>query len=949
MLSSPRPDDPQPPSPTPPSQVTDSMLEQYSEKRDFARTPEPPPLQPEAGEGPPIFVVQKHAARQLHYDFRLELGGVLKSWAIPKGPSLDPGEKRLAVMVEDHPLEYGSFEGVIPKGEYGAGQVIVWDCGTYFPDEGGRASFQDRGEAEERMRRGLNEGKLSIFLLGHKLKGSWTLVKMQRGHNNWLLIKHTDRFVSPDRDLLREDRSVRSGLSIQDLAAGIRPEAHAGNEAIRARDLPGARGAPLPSSLSPMLASLVDAPFSHLDWLFEPKLDGVRAIALIDGGRVRLLSRRNLDITDRYPLLAEDLARQAAGAMALDGEIVALDPEGRPSFQLLQQRLNLTRVADIHRAEGQVPVTYYVFDLVYLDGYDLRAVALSRRKALLDRVLLPSDGVRLVEYFQGDGKAAYEAAVGQGLEGVIAKRRDSLYESGGRSSHWLKMKATLSQEFIIGGYSQGLGGRADSLGALLLGRHDDQGRLVYVSHVGTGFDDRSLAYLRQLLDPITVSQCPFAGRPPLKGLAIWVRPELVAEVKFASWTQDGHLRDPVFLHLREDKAPEEVRRSQVYLAPGWAEPAQESPSTRFGKEVEEVLRQLERSADKLMLETEGRRISLSNLDKELWPAQQGHRPLTKRDFLVYLAQIAPYLLPHLRDRPLTLSRYPDGIGGEHFYQKHWETPLPDFVETVGLFSEHGQGDQEYLLCNNLATLLWLGQVANLEFHAWFSRVSPHPDGCHLSREFAGSLEGIQGSLLNYPDFIVFDLDPYIYSGGEAKGTEPELNRKAFAATHQVALWLKEALDSLRLPSFVKTSGRTGLHIYVPILRQLDYDAVRSLTETIGRFVVQGHPSEITMEWAVEKRRGRIFLDYNQNARGKTLAAPYSPRVAAEATVSMPLRWEELGEVYPTDFTILSAPGRLARIGDLWSGIVEAKVDLGALLEKGIRGAGSVDRATGASG
>ncbi len=349
-------------------------------------------------------------------------------------------------------------------------------------------------------------------------------------------------------------------------------------------------------------------------------------------------------------------------------------------------------------------------------------------------------------------------------------------------------------------------------------------------------------------------------------------------------------------------------------------------------ELEDVLKQLEDPRQKLVLAVEGHRISLTNLDKELWPALGSRRPLTKRDLLAYLARVAPYYVAHLRDRPLSLVRYPDGIHGERFFQKHWPHRLPDFVDTVRLFSQQGEGDGEYMLCNNLATLLWLGQAAALELHSWFSRISPDPDGRHLSTEFAGSAENMRRSLLNYPDFIIFDLDPYIYSGQEARGAEPELNRKAFAKTCEIALRLKELLDGLSLSSFAKTSGRTGLHIFVPIVRQFNYDAVRSMSETIGRFLLRERPRDVTMEWSVQKRTGKVFVDHNQNIRGKTVASVYSPRASAEATVSMPLSWDEVGKVFPTDFTILNTPQRLQTEGDLWAGILDAKRDLQGLME-----------------
>jgi bifunctional non-homologous end joining protein LigD len=913
------------------------VLEKYGEKRDFQETPEPPPSPAGSGEGPLIFVVQKHAAARLHYDFRLEVDGVLKSWPVPKGPSLDPAQKRLAVMVEDHPLDYAWFEGVIPRGQYGAGQVIVWDAGTYSPDEGGRFSFHDRDEANARMREGLQRGKLSVFLRGHKLKGSWTLVKSARGENEWLLIKHSDRFADRDRDVLQEDRSVLSGLTIEDLKAGRLPERGPGLLPVKPGLLPGARKAVFPRSIEPMMAALSEKPFSSPDWYFEPKLDGVRAVAFINGGAVRLQSRRGLDVTRQYPSIARELQLQTERQMVLDGEIVALDESGAPSFQRLQQRLNLTGEADIRRAEAQIAVCYYVFDLLHAGGYELRNVPLHYRKSLLKQILIPSDRVLLVEHFEKEGEAAYRAAVEHGLEGVIAKRRDSLYECGRRSRWWLKVKSTLEDEFVVGGYRPGAGGRAGTFGALLLGQYDRTGRLLYVGSVGSGFDDRTLYDLKARLEALRTDECPFAATPrgsPFarrrwpEGAPVWVRPELVARVKFAHRTENGMLRSPVFLDLREDKRPEEAVLEKVTPPP----PEVILAAGPTLDDVESVIDQLSRTSERFTLRVEGHRLPVTNLNKPLWPPL-GERPaLTKRDLLLYLSRVSPYLLPHMRDRPITLTRYPHGITGEHFYQKHWDAPLPEFVETVRLFSEHNEGDREYLMCNNLATLLWLGQLADIELHTWYSRVSPEPDGHHLPTVFTGSAENIDASLLNYPDFIVFDLDPSIYSGKETPGAEPELNRKAFSATCEVAMWLKEILDSLSLSSFVKTTGRTGLHIYVPILRRLDYDSVRAAAETIGRFLVRAHPRRVTLEWSVSKRAGKVFFDYNQNARGKTLASVYSPRPTPEASVSMPVRWDELPAVYPTQFTILTAPDRLQEVGDLWANILDHKHDLAGTLE-----------------
>jgi bifunctional non-homologous end joining protein LigD len=543
--------------------------------------------------------------------------------------------------------------------------------------------------------------------------------------------------------------------------------------------------------------------------------------------------------------------------------------------------------------------------------------------------------VRLVDQFEEAGEAAYEAAVENGLEGVMAKRRDSPYRSGERSRLWLKVKATTSDEFIVGGYSRGTGARSDTFGALILGQYDDQGKLRYAGHVGTGFDDRTLKELRQRLDALRTDKSPFTGEVAGRAEATWVKPELVAEVKFAQRTSDGRLRLPVFLRLREDKPPKEVERVEPVTVPneGRRSKADDPPVTKAPvrpQEVESVLEQLSMAKDKLALKVESHRLTLSHLDKVFWPPAGKQRALTKLDLLVYLTKVSPYLLPHLKDRPLTLKRYPDGINGESFFQKHWSDPLPAFVDKVLLFSET-EGDKEYLVCNNLPTLLWLGQIADIELHTWYSRVDPEPDGRHLTTQFSGSLDNMLGSALNYPDYIVFDLDPYLYSGEEKEGAEPELNRAAFAKTREVAHWLHETLDALSLSAFVKTSGRTGLHVYVPIVRDIDFDAARAAAGAIGRFLMRQHPQDITMEWSVHKRKGKVFFDHTQNSRGKTLAAAYSPRPSPEASVSMPLLWEELDKVYPTDFTILNVPDRLAKVGDPWKGVLEAKHDFGGLL------------------
>ena len=900
-------------------------LEEYRAKRDFGKTDEPAPGPEHARTGPLTFVVQKHAARRLHYDFRLEVDGVLKSWPIPNGPSYTHGERRLAVMTEDHPLEYATFEGVIPKGEYGGGEVIVWDRGIYAPEDHGKPCY-DRARAELLVRKGIQQGKLGIFLQGQKLRGGWTLVHTE--DKNWLFLKKDDAFADANRDVTTEDRSVLSGLTIEDLKEGHLPSPTKRELLLTPANAAGARKAPLPRQLSPMLPSLAERPFSNPNWLFEPKLDGYRVIATLDGDTTRLSSRRGLDCTAEYPWLVDALRRQPYREAIFDGEVVALDEHGRPSFQLLQNR----------NGEPRPPLLYYAFDLLYRDGYDLRGVTLEQRKELLSNSLLPAERVRIVDVYPEDGVTLYDAVREMGIEGIVAKRRDSRYDPGKRSDSWLKVKATHSDEFVIGGYTVGSGARSDTFGSLIVGYYKDgASKLTYVGHAGSGFDDKTLKSMYQRLQPLRTDECPFDAEVPKYGMwhrpgkadgpISWVKPDLVAQVKYAEITSDGILRAPVFLGLREDKASREVGVLEA------VQPPTLDTGAASDDQLASIVEQLQNhTGEKLTLEVEGHEIALSNLNKVFWPAHGTQRALTKRDLVVYFARVSPYLLPHTKDRPLTLVRFPNGINGGHFYQKHYEQGLPPYVQTTLLYSDQNKGDGEYIRINNLPTLIWLGQLADIELHTWYSRVDPAGDAEGIPTTFAGSLENMHQSVLNFPDFVVFDLDPYLYSGKEARGAEPELHPEGFAATCEVALWLKEMLDSLGLAAYVKTTGRTGLHIYVPIKRTLDYHATHTVSETLAKVLAQQHPRDVTVEWAVDKRKGKVFVDYNQNVRGKTLGSIYSPRVLRWAAVSMPLRWEEVGRgVFPTDFTILTAPERLAQVGDLWAGILDAKREFAGLL------------------
>jgi bifunctional non-homologous end joining protein LigD len=540
---------------------------------------------------------------------------------------------------------------------------------------------------------------------------------------------------------------------------------------------------------------------------------------------------------------------------------------------------------------------------------------------------LPSPLVQLVHAAE-DGVELQAAALASGFEGVIGKRKESRYEAGRRSASWLKIKPTHSAEFVIGGYTRGKGGRG-KLGALLVG-YWDKGKLRYASHVGSGFDERTLAQVKARLEPLQTDGCPFVEQPELNGPTTWVDPKVVAEISFQSWTEDGALRAPVFLRLRDDVDPKAVGRSEPGHAPR-AAPSADGP-------VDEVVAQLSNARTAFTLAVGPHRIRLTHLDRVYWPADAALRQpaLTKRDLLRYFAQVSPHILPHLADRPLTMIRMPEGIRGQRFFQKHWEQERPDFVEAITVFSGHKDERHEYLLCNNLPTLLWLAQSGTLEFHVWHSRARPGADARSKSTDYAASLESLEGSVLNYPDYVLFDIDPYIYSGKEAPGAEPELNTIAFEKGKEVAFWLRELLQSMALEAIVKTSGKTGLHVFVPIRRTLDFDAARHVSELVGRHLMRLHPRDITLEWSVPKRTGKIFMDYNMNVRGKTLNVAYSPRGEPGAPVSMPLTWQELAGAHPLDFRITNVPQRLAQTGDRWADALERKQSL----EKALARAGA---------
>ncbi len=945
------------------------MLKKYREKRDFNKTPEPTGdrITRSTKDKSLIFVVQEHAATRLHFDFRLEFNGILLSWAVPKGPSLNPHDKRLAVMTEDHPLDYAGFEGIIPSG-YGAGEVIVWDQGTYTPLDHNEEKETNRTRAEKIISTGLKEGKLLFSLKGEKLNGIWTLVRLKKTEKDWLLIKHKDEFAR-EQGHPWKDNSILSGETLADLQALDSSPSRLKNKTIAKGKSSSATMTvrkqtktqkknlkiELPEFQPPMLATLATESFTNKDWLFEPKLDGIRALAYVDNSGVEIFSRRGQLLTHRYPSLAEELT-QYDNVFVIDGEIVAFDEKNRPSFEKLQERSGLTKIADIQIAESNNPIKYYVFDILFFNGEDVRSRPLLERKKILHQCISSSEHMEIIGELGHNGQTAFESCLENGLEGVVGKRLNSVYQSNRRSTDWLKLKSTLTDEFIVCGYTQGTGARKNTFGALILGEYDSANELVHVCSVGTGFDDRKIKKLLKTMAPLQYKKCPFAKRPIGLDNPTWLEPKLVAEIKFAERTRDNSLRVPVFLHLREDIEPKKVRAKPVVnpskldtkisaksiskelsmkkpsviktkTSGKVSRKKSKSVSTENSAEIQDILSQLDDDSENLRLIVGDNKIDFSSLNKPFWPSYGTHPTITKRDYLRYLVSVSPWLLPHLRDRLITLIRFPNGINGTRFFQKHWSENLPEFVETVKVYTEHEHKDQDFLLCNNLSSLLWLGQIADLELHTTHTRISPLPEAKNLSSKFTGSVESLENSLLNYPDFMVFDLDPYLYSGSEKKGDEPELHRKGFKETCKTAIWFKELFDQLSLNAYVKTSGKTGLHIYIPIKRNIDYDKVRELALTICKYILAQHPTKVTTDWSVSKREGKVFLDHNMNARSKSLASIFSPRVSKEAAVSTPLHWTELEKIYPNDFTIETLPIRLKEQGDLWSDILTKKNDL----------------------
>ena len=921
------------------------ILEEYNKKRNFGRTPEPRGNKKWIEENKiKRFVVQKHNASKLHYDFRLEdiKEGVLKSWAVPKGISLDPKIKRLAVLTEDHPLDYLLFEGIIPKGSYGAGTVIVWDTGTYTSD----MELSDQ----------FNKGKIIFTLFGHKLRGKFILIRINSSKgkdvNQWLLMKSSDNFESKEDLTITKPKSILSGRRNEDLERkqkekrddesykkkdkmqmNITNTIKLNDNQLNDIDVLLERQKELekfPIKVKPMLSTFVDKPFNNKDWVFEVKWDGVRSILFFNKrkGILELQSRNGILLTHRYPELVDALSSQSRSlsqspinckeSAVLDGEIVVLDNKtGLPNFQNHQRRMNIDYGREIEILSKQIPATYYFFDILYLDDKNLQDLSFIERRSILSETIKENMRIKISDFIEEIGTEVFEKTKSIGLEGLIAKNKLGKYVQGIRSRNWLKIKHIKTQDCVVIGYTRGEGNRKNYFGSLLLAVNDAEGKLQFVGHTGSGFNFQQLKQIYEKLKKIRIEQCPIDYIPYTNRKPIWIKPELVVEIKFSNWTSEKIMRTPIFLRFREDKMPKECLLEME----------------KYTKSIIKVeTSKVEKYTDYNSTENRNNNIysSFSNLDKIFWDKTTNHHQLTKKDLIEYYEKISKYILPYLKDRPLSLNRYPNGIKGKSFYHKNWnQNDKPSYVQTAKVYSESREDNIiNYIICNNKETLLWLANLGCIEMHPWYSRIIDF-DACKQKKDILNN----EKCGLNFPDFIIFDLDPYIYSGNEIKDQEPEYNFKAFQATVDVAFNLKELFDDLNIESYVKTSGKTGLHIFIPIVNLYTYEQTRSFAAIIGKILTQRYPGKITMDWNTIKRTGKVFFDYNQNARGKTIASIFSPRPTDLATVSVPIKWKNLANVIPTDFTILNVPDIMNKqIPNPWINILKKKQNLNKILE-----------------
>ncbi len=844
-------------------------LDTYRSKRNPARTPEPfgPTEKKPASADGCHFIIQKHAARRLHYDFRLAMEGVLRSWAVPKGPALDPAQKHLAVMVEDHPIDYGGFEGNIPAGNYGAGAVIVWDRGVY-------RAISPPGEVAKSIR----DGKVDIELHGFKLHGAYTLVRtrgMARGSSsakeNWLLIKKRDQWTS-GKDLLAEQpRSVLSGLTVEEMAASAELEPMVMRK-VEQLDPPKLTVPPTFKSFPLNLARPHEEPFDSPAWLFEIKHDGVRLLAIRDGGEPRLFARSGSEITMRYPEVALALNRLPFDRFVMDGEIVALDENGRASFQMLQRRIGMTDRAEINRLSFAMPASCYMFDLLAFGGYDLRSRPLEARKSILAMIVKGQGVLRYCDHVTERGRQFYAAVAKAGIEGVVAKRRESKY-AGRRDGEWLKIKCPKAGRFVIGGWTDQARSRT-GFGALLLGQYEDEGNLRFVGRAGTGFDGKLMDEISRRLKSIASDESPF--RPPRAGKsrpprrAHFCRPELVCEVRFSDWTGDHVLRHPSFLRLVEDANPAQVRFEDEHDLPERATVKSDTIATT-GQRLPPANEAAIAAGSPSTLQP--RAFQITNAGKIYWPG----KGYTKGDLVEYYLSIAPWMLPYLKDRPVMLTRYPDGIEGKSFYQKDAPAFAPSWIRREKIYAREAERWISYFILESAEAIAYMANMGVIPIHVWSSRAPQ----------------------LEHPNWLLFDID-----------SKEATTAKAIRVAHEVAAVLRE----IGMRPYLKTSGQMGIHVMVGLPPKYTYEQARAFSELVATMVVRRAPKDATLA-RPGARKGRAYIDYLQLGQGKTIAAPFAVRPWPGAPVSMPLQWDELKpRLNPAAFNLKTAADRMKRLG-----------------------------------
>ena len=870
----------------------------YKKKRSFKDTPEP--VGGKAA-GPVLrFVIQKHDATRLHYDFRLEMEGVLKSWAVPKGPSLNPEDKRLAMMVEDHPYDYRTFEGIIPEGNYGAGTVIVWDEGTYESLDGG-----SKKEQEKTLLQQLKKGSLKFKINGKKLKGEFALVKLKNAENNaWLLIKHRDKYAK-ESDITKKDKSVVSGKTLKTIEKtskniwGSSPKKKSASKKSRKQRVEKKKSesegkkASFPKTVRPMLATLVDQPFDEPGWQYEIKWDGYRAVAMINKGKVNLISRNNKSFNEKFYPVADALKKWDINAV-IDGEVVVLNDKGISNFGSLQN----------WRSEADGPLLYYVFDILWLNGYDLRSLPLTRRREILKDILPPENIIRLSENFETSATEFLATAAKMGMEGIIAKKVDSVYIEGDRTREWLKIKSNKRHEVVIGGFTQNEGS-AKTFSSLLVGVFDN-GRLDYIGKIGTGFNAKTQKEIMMKMKKLITKKVPFTETPdvekpsrfrpdPPKAKVTWLKPQLVCEVSYTEITNDGVMRHPSFEGLRTDKKAKDVKKENAIPVEDIKETRKKEKANKYTKPVTDKDRKtlLNPTEETQVKKINGHEIKFTNLSKIFWPAEK----YTKRDMLNYYYQVAPYLLPYLKNRPQSLNRYPNGINGKSFYQKDVTGKVPGWIKMEPYTTSEGE-DKNFLVPEDEASILYMANAGAIEMNPWNSTIH-NPDN---------------------PDWCLIDLDPS--------------DKNGFDIVIKVAQATKEVLDNIGVTGYPKTSGSTGIHVYIPLGAKYSYDQCQMFGRIIATQVNNMLPDITSIERLTKARKNKLYVDFLQNRPKATLAAPYSLRPKPGATVSMPLYWEEVKKgLTMKDFTIENAMDRVKREGDIFKPVLGKGIDLNKILEK----------------